>query len=275
MKATDAEDLWPEFGPLGDAPATTDGPEGIAPWSHNHRVGPRLPHGWTVGQSWQVHTARHRIPAEVDDDADEAGTLVATPGDVDVRPSGSSEALAWREDVGFRELDDELDGSLAFEVARLDVPTWGVTNVERLATYLRATPLDDAGEPAGPTFVTACCVDPFGPVHPTTDTRLRVRWSLIGANSGDPSFDGPAHGVLGRTVQLATHWFDLRYAWGSRYTCGLQLLVPPDITSVRLVATPDAGGSNWSIAVGGRLVVWSIGGGPREAALTAATHRQT
>lgn len=261
------------FSPTTEPPAPTDGPERLMPWRRNPR-GLGLPHGMTVGQSDDVQINTFRRPAIVSDESDEAAAESAAASDQLLRPAGSNESLRWRESVRFRDVV-VADGSTSLEIARLDVVGGALVVVEQLATYLNATPLDEAGEPAGPAFVTGCCVDPRGPVHPTTSERLIVRWSFFGVDRSQGSFDGPSHFVDGVAIQLATSWNDLRFAWGSRYTEGLQLEVPPVVESVRLVATPDQGASSWSIAVGGRLVVWSIAGGPRGRALTAATSRTT
>jgi hypothetical protein len=272
---SDEERFFPEFGPLVDAPAPTEGPDRRIPFAHDHRVGPRLPHGHTVGEDLNVHASRYRLPPSVDDEAALEASFVAEKSDVESRPTGSSESLVWRETANDREATS-LDGSTAIELVRVDVPEWATVCVERLATYIRATALDQSGQPTGATFVTGCCVDPFARLlHPTDQSPLVVRWSFLGVNSDDPSFDGPAHGVMGRDVQIEPHWSDLRFAWGSRYTTGLQLLVPAGITSVRLVASADSNGASWSLTLGGRVAAWWIGGGPRKRALAAATQRST
>lgn len=272
LTPADAGVVW---GELPDNAATiTDGPERSQPYAHNPRVDSRLPRGATVGQAPGAHTGRHRVPAEVQPDSDEAAQWAATPGDQWVRPADSSEALVWREPVQVRPdviTPGRLPTGVVVELVRVDLPDWRLATIERLATYLRVEPVD-----GGDVFVTdGCgCYDPF-PVFVSPAGPLTVRWSLIGLSAQDPGFDGlPAHTVPSLGVQLQPHWFDLRYGWGQRYTTGLQLEVPSGVTSVRLLATIESAGA-WRVRVGGRLGVWWIPGGPRGAALEAATRRTT
>jgi hypothetical protein len=263
-------DGWSEFSLLPDSAPTTTGPfRGLA-WAHDHRVGPLLPAGLFIGTDPNVHTSRWGVPAVVNDDARRSAAAVVAGGDVLMRPADSSEAIAWRE-VSDARSATVLDGTRGLEVARIDVPEQALVVVEGLATYLRATPV---GVEDPTTFVTDCCSDPFGaPTHPTGGEQLRVRWALLGVASSEPSLDGAAHGVTGIPIQIQPYWSDLRFAWGSRYTTGLQLLVPPACTSIRLVAIPDAQGAAWTVSVGGRLRVWWIPAGPHGRALEAATSR--
>jgi hypothetical protein len=261
---------WSEFLHLPDSPPTTTGPFRGLPWAHDHRRGPLLPIGLHLGTDPNVHTSRWGVPAVVNPDVRAQAVAAVERGDVFVRPADSSEALGWRESSAFKPATS-INGTVAFEVARIDVPELALVVVERLATYLRATP---GGVEDPTTFVTTCCEDPFGaPTHPTTGQQLLVRWALLAVSSSDPSFDGAAHGVMGTPIQIDPYWNDLRFGWGSRYTTGLQLLVPPGCSSVRLVAIPDGQGAAWTVVVGGRLGVWWIPAGPRQRALAAATSR--
>lgn len=225
-----------------------------------------------MGEGAAAHAARYRQPAEVLETNEAAQTFATHTSDVLLRPSGSSEAIHWTESARVRDVQAS-NGATSLEVARLDLPLGALVVVERLATYLRAQALDDAGEPVGEPFVTGCCADPFGPWHPTSGERLDVRWWLVGAPRQRAAMDGPAHAISGSPIQIEPSWNDLRYEWGSRYSVDLKLVVPKSIESIRLVAVPDSGASPWSIKVGGRLAAWSIAGGPKERALTEATRR--
>lgn len=272
---------WSE---LPDAVDTlTDGPEQGPPYAQDFRVTPRLASASTVGQHPLIHTARHRTPAEVEANATAAVAFTTVPGDVIVRPAESSEALAWREPVRVREpvtTPGRFGGTLGvvLELVRVDLPEWRLAVVERVATFIRVAALNSAGQPIeGTEFATdGCgCYDPFPRfVHPEDPQgALSVRWSLLGIGADDPAFEGvPGSAIPNDGVQIQPHWFDLRYGWGQRYTTDLRLVVPSGVTSVRLLATVTSAAS-WSVEVGGRLAVWWVGGGPREAALEAAIHR--
>lgn len=272
------------FDELPDAPATTLGPFRSPARAHDHRLSPRLPTGYTVGQAPHVHAARHRGEAAAPILSGEAASFGADPGDEVSRPADAAEALQWFEPVRVREafelpggrVSPELGTSL--EVARVDLPSWRLAVVERIATYLRLQALDAAGEPTGSPFITTGdgAYDPFPAfIHPVTLEPLDLRWSLLGVARARASFDGaPIAGLAGQPIQLEQTWADLRFGWGQRYTQGLQLEVPSGVTSVRLVATAASDPvSRWSVVVGGRLGGWLLAGGPRGAALRAATSR--
>jgi hypothetical protein len=272
----DSIEWWEDELP-DDAPIT-EGPERSNPYAHDPRLASRLPSGATVGQGSRVHVARHRAEPDVLPDSGAAATWAATPGDTTVRPADSSEALEWREPV--RRRPELTTGGrvpnlgVVLELVRVDLPDWRLAVVERLATYLRVTPV---ASPAGETFVTdGCgCYDPFADfLHPDNQAPLEIRWSLLGLAASDPSFDGLPPSCLpsSSAIQLHPHWSDLRFGWGQRYTTGLQLEVPSGVTSVRLFATIFSTAA-FRVVVGGRLGVWWIGGGPRAAALRAAVSR--
>lgn len=273
----DAGVVWSQ---LPDNAPLTWGPERRLPYAHDPRLSARLPSGTTIGQSLDAHTARHRAPANVEPNSSQAASWAAEPGDVFVRPADSSEALAWREPTRFRTIEvNGLRGtqSVVVDLVRVELPSWRLAVVERLATYLRVVALDTGGQPTGSQFVTdGCgCYDPAPDfVHPVTQQPMVIRWSLVGLAAGDPTFDGlPGETVPNsEAIQLSPHWTDLRFGWGQRYTMGLQLEVPSGVTSVRLLATVQTA-ARWRLTVGGKLGVWWVGGGPREAALKAAVSR--
>jgi hypothetical protein len=225
------------------------------------------------------------LPAYVVPDSGDAASWAAAAGDVE-RPADSSEALAWREPaqaVTPAELFTELTtAGVVRQLVRVDLPLRRLAVVERVATYLRAVPTDREGVALGPVFTTtgAGDYDPFQVlIHPTDQSMLVVRWSLLGLNTNDPEYSGvPGYMLPHEPIQIAAHWSDLRWGWGQRYTTGLQLEVPAGKTSVRLFATIATSSTGrlpgaWRVSVGGRLAVWTISGGPRRAALTAAVKR--
>ncbi len=274
------------FQDLPDYGSLTSGPWRARAFAHDPRVASRSAHALTCGSEPAIHSARHRTPAIVADWAEVAAQYVTTPGDLYTRPADSSEALAWRELARVAELPDVLprtgDG-FAVQLLELEVPQWAGVVVERVATYLDVQALDDEGEPIGDRVRTAefCCSDPFPEfVHPTTGTELRFRWALLAVKAGDPPlvFGSPAsHVPTSSATQILQTWDDLRFAWGSRYSTDLRLVVPAGASSIRLYAiaeeTGPLGASPWRVRVGGRLGVWWIGGGPRGRALAAVSER--
>ena len=255
------------------------GPLTSPPWAHDHRVGPRMLLGWTLGSDPTTHVARYGARPSILLDVTAAERWTNRDSDQTTRPMASSEAVVWLDSVRSYTLATPQPLALAWEVAELVCPVYGATIVEVVATYLHAQALDGAGEPTGAPFVTSAGSDPFAlPLPHPNGGELAITWALVGvgehsgrALAGDPAEWVPAES----SIQVDPRWSDLRFAWGSDYSRQLRLVVPRSGRRVRLYAIVRPTSASWAVRVGGRLSGFAVPGGPRRAALDAVVHRWT
>lgn len=227
-----------------------------------------------------------------------AGELLAKnrPTYVENTPDADNEVIMYQDDLHRAVVALAAPPGVVYEVARLVCVQQGAAIIERIGTWARITAKDGAGaaiwttelrEPDDSTNALGGFSDtfaspfPFPMAHPTTGSRLQIRWSL---RVQDISYqDNNAMPLLAaatpqaipvgtRYPHLPGDWNDMRYLWGSRDGANHQWVVG-SYALIRLFATISGVAADWDVAVAGRLTGFTQNAGHKGAALANVCRR--
>lgn len=236
-------------------------------------------------------------PAEVEAMSDVAGKMRDRISTLSY-PDDDPEAVHWFDNVIRVDVPPALMGPTAtVEISRAPVLGWGMSVLERMATWMRVLPVGEDGA-AGPSLELANIAKlpvgtqgdfngspfPFPLLHPLDPTRLlSVRWALIfqqvpQMHGRTPSLLPPTAGtqILPAAQRWAT-WDDMRFGWENRYTIGNQMIFGGH-GLLRLFAQVSVTGAGdpvntWRVEVGGRLSGYTQRAGEQGYARADATQR--
>lgn len=207
--------------------------------------------------------------------ADDAGRAQPLPIHVEPPPRSnayvttSPEIIKAVEQAGPRRVLQVSPTPLVWELERVRVPFGTVLVLQRIATYLAATP------PGGAPIVTLGDTDPYLTFDDPAGA-LQVRW-LLGYVQGDdrsaggPLVAAPTSAAIPMTAVdgAPLAWRDQRYAWGARFCDGRQRLIfGPAVVRLFVEAASAAA---WSVAASGVLGGFMQAAGPEGRASIAAT----
>lgn len=264
------------------------------PLSQDHRLDPLTPDAWKVDPFrsprryalWERYWGRRFIWPDNDIDLAEA---LARANERDA-PGADAERIEWFEPVRFVPVRLVGTSESAWEIARVQIQPIGTGVLERIATYIKATPLDAEGQPVGPTFTTNILSDPLDTplIHPTPGVGvLNVAWHLVaagyspqrGAGAVEPMLVGVRPEAIPLMAEplfgLPLRWSDLRYAWGTTYTgtAERRVVVMGPVRLRFFAILQTANPARWRVIVGGTLAGFWQSAGPMAHARNSATYR--
>lgn len=175
---------------------------------------------------------------------------------MDLLPAETAERVTWFEPVNRRQIVVTATPTV-WELVRTNPMSPGVGILERIGTWLRATPFA-AGIPAGATFETGPDTGPFPfPLpHGGGGGPLVIAWYLLADTSSSkpatlinvPPVELPAAAPLDG---LPVRWADNRYTWAGRYSEKHWIVIPQD-AALRLFIEVSSTGL-WELEAAGIL----------------------
>lgn len=193
------------------------------------------------------------------------------------QPWSDTERLRWAERQRSSEVIVPGVDWRCWQIANFDLVPHQLGIIERIATLVLVTALDDDGVPINRTTLDGSEIFEGTIEHPNPLRGvLRVRWSLTSEDLSRNAVGTVFSGVLVENrpgVAWLPTWQDDLFGWNSRYSDNLQLVIP-DSTRLRLwvelqATTPD----NWSVAAKGRIGGYAQTRGGRDAAGNSARVR--
>lgn len=180
---------------------------------------------------------------------------------IDLLPAANPARVTWFEPV--RRVDGIMPGpsTTAVELLRSRSMSSGAGVLERLATWLRATPRDRFGAPLpAQTWETTSTTSPFPfpVIHPAQLGDLEVAWILL----ADLSKSLPEMMVVAPTATLPNpapidglpfRWADNRYGWGGTYTYNHYIVIPEGAALRLFVELRCPNPAAWLVEAGGLL----------------------
>lgn len=183
---------------------------------------------------------------------------------------------------------------VTYEVARFEVPQYGIAKLEQVDTWARLTPLDpQTGDPVGnPRELLGDAIAaenagidtwgtpfPFPLQHPTLPGATLSLGYMLGhyrtppGRQGTPRMFGPAGWSTLPRDHTVLQWADSRYVWGSDGSRGLAFIFGGYgllrlFCGIRCEVT-----GSWRVELAGRLTGFRQQAGKRAAALENATRR--
>jgi hypothetical protein len=257
------------------------------PYNYDPRVSPRVPDSWRMAlfEPWRTRLfgrAWGRRPVFPTMDAENA--LIVTHKRT--YPVADSERVQWWQPFRCQAFPTVSSTArpVVFEILRVPIEPFATGVLERIATYLRVTPLDAQGAPSGPEFVTGPgadpCVSQF--VNPAAGNGvLNFRWFVVADELAPNELTEPNPLVaaqpeavpLGLPLGIARQWNDLRYAFGNLYSSDQHILVQGPILLRFFFEFQVVGSNPFRLAFGGLLGGYTQSAGRMARALRAATER--
>jgi len=214
-------------------------------------------------------------------------------------PDDDPERIDWFDDVVRQTVPALLATKLAVcEVARAPSQGWGLTTLERIATWARAQAIDADGGDVGNSVEFSEAYKnnagtlgramgspfPFPFEHPQdVQTTLSIEWRLVfqqipRMHNATPVLLTPtASTQVIPSAQTWMTWEDMRYSWSSDYTVGNQILFGGHgiirLFAIVRVGNPDDDQTGWRVEVGGRLSGYTQRAGAKGRARHDATRR--